>query len=698
MCLVIYDPEDGPVVLIGEDEMLAGVEALLDSGQVCVAHNLAFDASVIMRKWPHLAKRVWEAVKRPSAFGDQTCFTCTQVREKLLNLCTFGKLEFNLAGKKLKYGLADIMLLHFGIDRTQDKKLEDSYRLHFKEICEIPYEDWPQGAKDYLLDDAQDPYNLYQDQQHREHSVYQSRGYSCFEEEAFRCLVALSLQLMGSHGFPINAEKKAAIEKMLEEELSYDKVWMLLESGILRPEEAPRPHKNGAKNPDGTPKMTKGKPESRNMDKLRELILLLHDEMPQEVELRYTKPSKKFPNGQLSTDREWMDEHDHLDPILQQYNHRQKLQKLVSTELPRMCREDGTTAPIIYPCFDELKETGRSSSFAGKLHPSFNCQNVDPRVRPCFEPRPGRWMFSIDYSQMELGTWAQTCLELFGISKLADLINGGIGPHEYLGSALAYYLEPKFKAICESAGAHTQDDIFDQFMKLKKAEEWSEYQLAPDGKYRSFWKHFRTFAKPTGLGYPGGLGPKTFIGYAKSPYGVIVDFDTATQLREIWKETLPEAPMWLKHINKDCVDPYHVGSADDNGRIRDQFIYKSPFGLVRPNCSYCAAANGKGLQSPSANGALLAQTEVQAECEFGDLKGYAWPMGFIHDEIIGEVVADPDLAGGICEYIGEIMVKCMRKVTPDVKAAVECALMTEWDKRAEPNYDEQGRLIPWVAS
>jgi hypothetical protein len=213
-----------------------------------------------------------------------------------------------------------------------------------------------------------------------------------------------------------------------------------------------------------------------------------------------------------------------------------------------------------------------------------------------------------------------------------------------------------------------------------------------------YYKHFRTFGKPTGLGFWGGLGEPTFIALAKSSYGISVDMETAKVLRNIWRTYIPEGQEYLNYVNKFMVDrlaePEIVEGSDGKSRKRQFYCYDTPMGLHRAKCSFTAAANGCALQSPSAEGALGAVIEVMQECTVGSLAGYVFPSIFIHDEILAEAVWDDKLTERI-EFIQEIMVRNMEKVTPNVKAKTEPAVMLRWDKRAEEVRDDKGNLIPW---
>ncbi len=527
-----------------------------------VGQNIAFDLAVLCRYDPRLWPRVFAALEA-GRIGD------TKLREKLLNLASTGQIDTltNPDGSKTKiaYGLDALVLKYLGLkiekakmDGKQVVGAPDAWRLNYAALEGIPSAQWPEEARKYAIDDSILTKQVWLAQEDRRKAIMAERGIDPLAVEPFRVAVAFALHLATVEGIAVDAEQKKAIDALLAEELKPEKLALLVEAGILRPAVPPQPYANGAKDhrPDCTDKktcscpvkMTGGVKESVNETRLKEYVLKLAKENS-EIQLRYTAPSSRFPEGQLQTDAEFFEDYAHLDPVLEQYKHRQDLQKLVTTELPRMCwpDKDGVlqVAARVYPEYDSLKATGRTSSFAGKLFPSFNCQNVDPRARAAYIPDPGKLLFSVDFSAMELVSLAQTCLWLFKHSVLADKINAGIDPHAYLGAQLAYALDPDFRSTCDEADISGPDAIYEAFASCKKSEMTEA---------RDFFKHYRKFAKPTGLGYPGGLGAKTFVRYAKATYGVLVDEETAKQLREVWFATYPEMREYFNFINRECQD------------------------------------------------------------------------------------------------------------------------------------------------
>jgi hypothetical protein len=262
---------------------------------------------------------------------------------------------------------------------------------------------------------------------------------------------------------------------------------------------------------------------------------------------------------------------------------------------------------------------------------------------------------------------------------------------------LAYALDDSFRKACDSASVSSPDEIYKVFAACKSSD---------DEAVRKLFAHYRKFAKPTGLGYPGGLGPKTFIAYAKGTYGIQVDLDMAVRLREIWHETYPEMRDYFRWINDNCIDPINPAKIvetvdEETGEVRQReqskYAYTTPFGMYIAGQPYCSVANGAALQAFSAEGAKLSVFNVIRACydvsQCSILYGRMRPTAFIHDEIFGEV--PEECASDLCMEAARIMVNSMMVVTPDVQAKAQPCLMRRWSKEAESVFDKEGRLIPW---
>ncbi len=447
-----------------------------------------------------------------------------------------------------------------------------------------------------------------------------------------------------------------------------------------------------------------------------------------------------LPNDiKLKTDDVWNSTYSALDPLLAIWSEKKALRKIITDYLPKMyyTDENGVEAPatIIRGSFYPLCLTGRSSSSASKFYPSRNEQNVDPRVRPCTVPRDGNLIISTDYSGMELGTLAQKCFDLFGHSVMADNINSGIDNHAYLAAQIAAAMDVNLsRLVAERKITKDKNAIFELFSTFKDnkneciyptfCENFKEMYRQNESKeldrpvlWSDFWKYYRTLAKPTGLGFPGGLGAATMVAYAKGTYKVDLTLEVAQQLREVWLETYPEMRQYLDWVNTHCKDQFHlpVQIEQDDGTTKKHtyYAYDTPRGMHRAKCGYCETANGSGLQAPSAEGALEGLYRVQKAMWLAGYEGplqsikdfltgvdpqgllkNCFPINFLHDEIIWESPHD-DKVGDRVRLVEAIMVKAMEEITPNVKAGAESAAMYRWDKKAEPVWDDNGNLLPW---
>lgn len=693
VCLTVYTGEKRGIWSVADPDVDQMSDMLLGADKaLLIGHNTSYDLMILARRYPQWISRIFQLF-------DQGRVSDTLLREKLLHVTTHGSLD-TYRGMKLEWGIAAVGKYWLGKDRKDEKKLNDSWRLNYVNLEHLPSGQWPQDAIDYAIEDAEDARAIWFKQEERRQQIIQERGFDPFITEKFNVAVDFALALTTDHGMEVDPVAKAEIEAMLRRELAPDKLQLLTQTGILRPGEPPRPVKRAKPDPvTGEVKMTKGTDESINEKKLHEYVIAFAEKSnlsPDEgdkVRLRYTE------KGNLQVDKLFMEEYAHLDPVLLEYQHRQKLQKLVNTYIPCMNTKDEKGEPTtesakyVYPQFNALVETGRTSSFAGKKpkFPTMNGQNVDPRIRGCIVPRSGRLLFSIDITGMELCTAGQTCFDLFGYSVLMDKINAGVDVHGYLGAQLALKFHPDFRTICMEEGVHTPDDVFAVFNGMKSSD---------NDAVKAIYKHYRKFAKPTNLGYPGGLGAKTFIGYAKATFDVEVDIVTAKDMKATWLDTFTEFNEYFRHINNDCVDPWNTGKDEKTGEQYKKYHYFTPMGFHRAGCTFCACANGKGLQSPSAEGAKTGHFNVVRACYDpaceSILYGKVFPNCFIHDEVFGEIeIDDPVVMHARIKEMQRIMQESFQPITPNVMVKTEAALMRRWNKIAEPVYDSAGVLQVW---
>ncbi len=185
------------------------------------------------------------------------------------------------------------------------------------------------------------------------------------------------------------------------------------------------------------------------------------------------------------------------------------------------------------------------------------------------------------------------------------------------------------------------------------------------------------------FGYPGGLGAKTFIDFAKASYGVEITHDKAVDLKRDWLTTYPEMGMYLDRI----------GGMLGPGAV----IQQTWSGRVRGGLSYCSAANGF-MQGIVADGAKIGLYLVVRAC-YNEPDSPLYGVrtnAFIHDEILAE--CPPEQCHDAATELSRLMLVGIRTPIPDVLVKAEPYASTVFSKEAtdETFYNEHGRIIPWT--
>lgn len=659
--------------------LAARFEELLDDPDCHITGaNTAFDMAVTARWRPRLLPKIFEAYEAGRIHD-------VMIRQKLLDLSDNGSLTFGSRGESRAYSLDALTVRHGGPSRSQFKKAgegeEDPWRLQYGRLMNTPIAEYPEPAKEYAIDDS--VWTLFVHE--KQDKIAQPSLFHSMVSEEFQAYADFCLLIMTAHGLWTDMPRVMDTERRLEELMSPEVHSPLYQAGLLKPAQPPRPHARGHKHKDGPlkgqVKMTKPVKEKKNDKAIRAYVEALCHEHGIPIEM--TDGGKKG-EPQVSTAAKVTSKLVGLDPLFDLFLTRQDLLKLKTTYLPPIIEGNG----IIYGQYSVLVETTRTSSPKSSLYPSMNIQNLPRRegalsIRELIVPRPGHWLMSTDVGSMELCTFAQRTYDALGHSRMREILNAGIDAHAYLGGMICSMMDDEFAQHCLQKGRTDIDSIYDEFMVLK-AEDPKKF------------KHFRTFAKPTNLGYPGGLGPTKFREFARMTYGVVVDDRTAKRLREIWMTVFPEAEEYLRQWITRQKDPRN------STREEDRYAYLGITGMFRANCTYCSAANGFALQTPGAEGAKRAVTMVVRESTDVSQQSVllqSKPLAFIHDEILSEVPADIILANDCANRTEELMIAGLKTVLPDVRVTAEPALMADrWYKGAEPVFNDDGLLIPWTPS
>ncbi|MBP7654000.1 hypothetical protein KA977_11295, partial [Candidatus Dependentiae bacterium] len=343
-----------------------------------------------------------------------------------------------------------------------------------------------------------------------------------------------------------------------------------------------------------------------------------------------------------------------------------------------------------------------------------NVQNLPRKGRPreVFIPTEGYLLLAVDYSQIELITLALIIFKKFGSSKMLEIINSGQDLHIW------------FAAL-----------IYNKSISDITAEE-------------------RQTAKSANFGFPGGLGIKSFIQFAKNTYGIILTEQQAKDLKEKWLKNFPEMRNYLendfitKFRKKYDLSDYYTQTKKDNeyavytlkgiisglnktkttereytqeekdwawSKIEEiEFEGKEKFTgeiYTKTGSPKLARALFEGnLTAETLTGRIRSNitfcasrnTPFQGLAADGAKialyrlikRGYR-VVAFIHDEVIIELPIENCNHREEAEKISKIMIDSMNIVCPDVKVKTEYVLMKRWIKEAKATFDTEGRLIPY---
>jgi len=349
---------------------------------------------------------------------------------------------------------------------------------------------------------------------------------------------------------------------------------------------------------------------------------------------------------------------------------------------------------------------------------------------------PGHHLLAVDYSFIELVTFAATALHRYGWSDMADVIKQGIDPHAYTASMML-------------------DVPLADFMGWKDSEEVAERKVV-DGKevgikHKDRYAQDRQAAKPVNFGVPGGLGVASLVGYAHATYKVDFTFEQAREKRELLtKQIYKELDLYLSEdsvaivarnlqapiedVRKELGDthrssihkilagdpkrvdgkPYQphfasriwasLAGLNCNPELQEALQNRQPSeklvgrvchagvatltGRIRGRVRYSQARNTP-FQGLAADGAALALFELIKE-------GFR-VVGFVHDEILVEL---PDEGGFVTEAkvrrVKEIMCGKMAEVlVGDIPVSCEAALSCRWHKKAKLIIRD-GKVYPWA--
>ena len=618
-------------VLLGRKAAVEVFPSMLaDQKTTFVAHNSPFDICVLVRAVQEdTGVDLLDTDTTPNVWDNLDRIKDTLVREKLLAIATDNLNYDSRTGRKTKFSLAYLVSVYFKVDISSKKSVKDC-------ACEVdpvhlgPCLECRSWRKVYHQLDGVPV--KYWPSDAKEYAVSDAKW-------AVLCCLEQSAQL-SIQGYPVvyasgdyvdeipqnrahlalHLMSVAGVRTNKKRVLAWGKqLRESIEGGTEAAREAGFLRDNGTK----------------DMKKLYALVEAAYDGNP-----------PRTPTGKPQAGEEVLKNSGH--PLLMKYAGSLKQRKNLTTDYPKLLR--GVDVPMTYEP-NILVATGRTSI----RNPSLQ---QPPRVgefRNCFVPRPGNVFVMVDYDTIELRALSQFCLWQFKQSAMAEAILGGLDIHLALGAEL---------------GDMSYGDA-------KEAKE------DPNHPLHSKVKGLRHLAKAANFGFPGGLGPATFVKNC-AENGITMTESEARTLRGAWFKRWPEMRLFLNY----------VGRLAEGG----DFVLRQPVsGRVRGGCKYCSGANTH-FQGLVADGAKNAIYKLAREC-YGNKKSALYgvrPWVFIHDEVISEGPLT-----GLDKWATEkarIMVEGMQPYIPDIPVTASPIAMECWSKSAEEVRDDQGKLIPWRES
>lgn len=367
---------------------------LSDPNTTLVAHNAAFDTTVLCAEFPDLIPLIFEAYRADRIL-------CTQMADTLIEIA------HGSFGPASRFDLASCLRRR---DSTVFVDKSDPWRLRYSELIDTPVSEWPSDAIRYAAQDAYAVTRLF---------MAQSQ-WTRLSDLPRQSRAAFWIRLMECRGIATDPVRVREVHDELIAER--DSVLAdLCGAGLVRA--------------DG----------SRDTWAAMQLMAACCEEPPlTDAGIKLAEETglgarDLFAQGHrvIKLDEESCDASGH--PLLIQYGQFSRIGALLS-RIPRLYHSP------IQSRFSVLQATGRTACSNGDppkgQAPSaygFQLQNLPRkgRLRECFVPRDGFVFSSVDYDGIELRTWAQVCLWLVGRSHLAEVLNAGRDPHTELGARLA---------------------------------------------------------------------------------------------------------------------------------------------------------------------------------------------------------------------------------------------------------------------
>ncbi len=645
VCVAQYHPSEGGTLEAAHRVDWHRVAETYRRGAVLA--NSPFDAFVFRRAGPDwLWQAILDAYERGSVFDVNTA-------EKMIAAAT---------GRKVYRVNLGVVCDHYGIPVDKD----DPVRKRYREVLGMEVENYPHEFAHYAMNDPVATWRAKEAQ-------VMSAPPGCLDTLPVQTQGHIALYNQTVLGILNDKERAAILDESIATRMNRI-AFYLMRQGLMRLE-------------GGATKRSRKPPEARRNEKEAKKVM---SQWCERTDNEITE-TKKGPSLSADALRKANIPDDH---ILRGYALYGSLSSLRNKNIPVFLRDITRTR------YDEFKVTGRTgSSNPAGTKKAANCgpdewtgTNLQNLARPdtlaslgfdegegfreCLIPRPGYGFAISDWGGAELVTLAQTCLRIFGWSKLADILNEGRDLHgemaaKILGIEDRYGTPEERKALKlvrleknrPGEGMRLEDApsrVQEHFAKLA-AGSWAIFDK--DGVHEH--KQARQLAKAADFGFPGGLGARRFVDFARTQYNITVTEPEARRLKKLWKQLLPEMNLYFEWINSLAIG---------GGQYR---VTIPGVGMTRI-CGFNDACNFpfQGAAAIAAKRALWWLLRAGME-KSSPLYGTRQVL-FVHDENVSEVPIERK-----DEAIPEkerIMISAFGTICPDVHIGVETGWSDCYDK------------------
>ncbi len=381
LACVQFAIDDGPVIVgvYDVDPLHDLLEELINTSDLIVGQNIAYDLLVIGRQYPDLLPAIFAAYREERV-------TDTTVREKLRAIANGNMWQLRGFGWSLQ-----TLAKRYAFPGGKDSK--DPWRLKYMQLRGIPFWQWPEAAQKYAVKDVEATRWVYCCQALK---AKLTEPGPVSPDELRQARAAWAMHLIGAAGVQTDPDAIEWFETSERAQFEKDKA-ILYRYGFLD--------------------MTTGK---RKVKAARERMIVVMESLGDKPELTE--------KGAIKLDEEACEKSG--DPLLMAYQRYGSRQNLL-TRIQGL--KFGIDQPL-NPYFDSLMETGRTSCSKGRDGAptrGYQIQNMR-RVygeRECFCAAAGNVFIACDYDSFELCTLGEVCLKVVGYSHLADTIRKGLDPH-----------------------------------------------------------------------------------------------------------------------------------------------------------------------------------------------------------------------------------------------------------------------------